>query len=177
MGARFQTERILSVLLIGTVPVAAQVTATARSRARNAFDQLGTGAAHLAHEQGADAGLGVLLQRRRVLHAPVLFHDLVLEDLLLSFEVVELVREVFRLLVEVVLLLQRLAEQFVVLRQQHRHLVHQIALVLLQRCVPLRQHLALVVQLADFHVHVRCLLKINPNHSFIPIFNHSNDIN
>jgi len=79
--------------VVRAVAVAAQVAAGSGSGSGHRFDELRGGAPHLADKEGADSGRRLLLQRRGggVLHAAVLFHDLVLEDLFLALEVVELI--------------------------------------------------------------------------------------
>ena len=155
MRSRFQTESILSVLLVGTVPVAAQRTPASRTGTWNAVDQLGTGSSHLPYEERSDAArLGVLLERSRVLHSSILFHDFIFQNLLLALQMVEFVGEIFRLFVEMILLLQRLTQKFVILRQQHGNLIDQVALIFLQCVVPLLQNFAFIVHFAQFHVHV-----------------------
>ena len=72
---------------------------------------------------------------------------------------VELVAKVLGLFVKVILFLQRLTQQLVVLRQQNRHLIDQIAFVFLQCRVPLLQDLTLVVQLAQLDIQISYLVR------------------
>lgn len=76
----------------------------------------------------------------------------------MTFQMIELVAKVFRLFVKVILFLQGLTEQFVILSQQNRHLVDEIAFVFFQRGVPLLKDVAFIIDFTQFHIEIGDLI-------------------
>jgi hypothetical protein len=68
-------------------------------------------------------------------------HDLLLQFLLLPFQVIQLVSEDFLLAVVVLLVLERMRQEFVVLGEKLRHVIHERPSVGVERLVHLQEHL------------------------------------
>lgn len=66
-----------------------------------------------------------LLFRRTAVQLPIVFHDFLLQFLLLPVQIVDAIGETLLLVMVVLLVFERVGQQLVVLRQQLRHVIHQ----------------------------------------------------